>query len=473
MAKKITIADLNRVYSEIDINQFFNEDYCDYAIYRALQRIPNLLDGFAQTQRKIVYTMLDKDITKKTKVNDLGSLVSIHTKYHHGNMSIESTLTNLVPKYNNQVPLLKEDGSYGTRSDRAASASRYIESRLYKYSKTMFNEIDNKFFVTTQEVENVKIEPVSLIPILPMIFINGNSQIGVGYSCDVLPRKVETIIELFKDILTGKRTDIPAQIPPMIPLFKGTIESNGKGGWIFKGVVKENPKKDEVEILEVPPKYTRDKFIDVLEDLKTSGKIKSYSENINGDNFYVNVKLLDGWTKTRKNHEPDAAKRYNDLIELFSLTEATTENITLINTQNKIVKYDGIAPVIAEYLKYMLGIYKKRKEYLLVQLEREINIANERVRFIKYIIDETIIVKKKRQDEVVEQLLSNNFIKIDDSYNYLLRMPIHSMTLEKIKELEDEAAACLLRYTNLKNTTIANLWLDDINVFEEYYKKGE
>ena len=50
-------------------------------------------------------------------------------------------------------------------------------------------------------------------------------------------------------------------------------------------------------------------------------------------------------------------------------------------------------------------------------------------------MEEKIVVFKKSNDEVSEQLKDNDFKKIDDSYEYLLSMPIGSFTKEKLDKL--------------------------------------
>lgn len=461
---------LNEVYQSINLGDFYDTDYCDYAIYRALQRIPHLIDGFAQTQRKVIHTMIDKNIDKKNKVSDLAAIISLHTSYHHGSGSIESTITNLVPQYNNQVPLLREDGTYGNRSDRGAAASRYIETRLFKYSKVIFNSIDNSKFVNEQEVEGKKLEPVTMIPIVPLLLLNGQSQIGVGYASDILPRDVNIIVKILKDILSGKIKEIPTSIPPVAPLFKGTITPHEKGGWKYTGIVKEGNRSNSVHITEVPPNYTRDKYIAVLETLKNNRKIRSYVENINGDEFDIVIKMIPGWTKLKVT---DVEKRQKILIQMFKLESKQSENITVINTKDEIVRYNNIAEVFFEYIVYVLNIYKKRKQYLLDTMISDSAMNLEKIRFIKLVNDDIIILKNRKRVDIDQELTKHEFKEFDNSYDYLLNMRISNLTYEKIFELESIMQDTNNKIKILNQTGAAQIWLDDLKEFEKFLKKGE
>jgi len=462
-----SIEKMNEVKNSINLGEFYDKEYCDYAIYRAIQRIPSLIDGFAQTQRKVVYTMIDKNMMKKTKVSDLKSIVSLHTKYHHGDLSIESAITNLVPIYKNQVPLLKEDGTYGTRSEREASASRYIESRLYKYSKLLFNDIDNSLFVSEQYVEGQKIEPEFMIPILPLLLINGQSQIAVGFASDILPRKLETVIKTFKNILSGKPFNVNEINKPFFPLFNGDIEPNATGGWTLTGKITDLG-NGKLHITEVPPKYTRMAYIKILNTLKENNVIKSYSENIVGDTFDITVRLSD---KNDQKLLCETCK--SNLLKVFKLQENVSENLTVIDSQGKIKKFENIVEMIQEYAHFMISIYTKRKEYLINKLKNDSLENNEKIRFIHMINADQIIIRNRKQSDIFKDLEYHNFIKIDNKYDYLLNMRISTLTLERVIELEKIIEEDRKKMEELENTSPALLWLNDINEFMKAYKKGE
>ena len=69
--------------------------------------------------------------------------------------------------------------------------------------------------------------------------------------------------------------------------------------------------------------------------------------------------------------------------------------------------------------------------------------------------------------------LSTNLDKEDDqkSYSYLTGITIFALTEEERKKLEDEYAKKLDEFETYKNTTIQQIWLNELNEFEEAYKK--
>jgi DNA topoisomerase-2 len=92
----------------------------------------------------------------------------------------------------------------------------------------------------------------------------------------------------------------------------------------------------------------------------------------------------------------------------------------------------------------------------------DLKIIKNKLKFIKAIQDDVIIINKKNTKEVVEQLESNKFDKIDDSYSYLLDLKIHTLTSDKYSELKKKFDDLVSIYKELKETTIENLYLKDL-----------
>ena len=130
-------------------------------------------------------------------------------------------------------------------------------------------------------------------------------------------------------------------------------------------------------------------------------------------------------------------------------------------------------------------MYQKRKEYDINKLENEIKYLNAKMMFINYVIDEKIIVYKQPKASIIDSLRSFNFpfyestiileydegVEVTNQYNYLLNLPIHSFTLEKVQELEDEISKRDQELEILSNTSIKDMWIQELEAFEEQYKR--
>ncbi len=445
------------------IEDFFEEEYVVFANYRTTQRLPNH-DGLIETQRKIIYTFLNLNKVNKERTVTLSSDVMKYTHYNHGDKSVSTVINNLAASWQNNIPLLMEDGSFGYRSNNRAADPRYTQTRIRQYLKLLFNPIDNDNFVTKQfDGDGHEIEPLTLIPVLPLLAINGQHQIGVGFASKTLPRNPEEVITLIKNILEKKTKVIPNTLIPWYWSYKGKIEAVGDNNvsWNFSGLW-ERSKNNTIIVREVPMKFDREKYIKSLEDLKEAGKILSYKENINKNDFYIEIKV-DALT-----YKFTDAK----IVKLLTLEAQESEFINIINDQGEIVtEFENLGQYLYSFIKWRLGVYGQRKAFLIQEIIDDIIRLNAIIRFIRLVNDNVINIHKQTKANIEAQIIANKFEKIDESYNYLLSLKIYDLTEEKIQDYLDDITKKEKEKKALEDTTPAAMWLEDISAFEKVWKK--
>jgi DNA topoisomerase-2 len=143
----------------------------------------------------------------------------------------------------------------------------------------------------------------------------------------------------------------------------------------------------------------------------------------------------------------------------------------LYNRNGAIQKYETIEHILDEYFDVRLELYQKRKDYLLNELENQLKLISWKVKFILMVVEKKLEINNKKKSEIEGQLEKNKFPKIDDSYNYLLSMPIYNLTNEKIEELKKQETEKESEFNSLQEKTPDKLWLDDLTVLEEVYDK--
>lgn len=141
----------------------------------------------------------------------------------------------------------------------------------------------------------------------------------------------------------------------------------------------------------------------------------------------------------------------------------------------KINKYKSINDIINKFYDIRLTFYGKRREYLLKQYERELQILSDKVRFILEIIKKTLIVGNRKKAEIEKELETKKYVRIDNSYDHLLGMPIYTLTKEKVDELLKQKDEKQTQYDNLKKKSPEQLWIDDLtdllDCYNDYYEK--
>ena len=53
-------------------------------------------------------------------------------------------------------------------------------------------------------------------------------------------------------------------------------------------------------------------------------------------------------------------------------------------------------------------------------------------------------------------------LKVNGNYDYLLDMKIHSLTLEKINDLEEKVKKINIELVSLKETTTESMWISEL-----------
>lgn len=433
------------------ISEFFNKDYVDQASYDNLRKIASLVDGQKNASRKILYTVLEKNVKEKIKVSQLGSKVAEFAEYLHGSM--DGVIVNLGQDFpgSNNIPLLQKKGNFGTRFSQEASASRYI----YTYGTSEFFELfkkDDTPILKHQFFEGQQIEPMYYVPSLPILLVNGSEGVSSGFAQKILPRNPDVIKKYIISRLNGKST--PTDLVPHYNGFKGTIEQGENSAqWLIKGVLKVTG-INKVEITEVPIGYDLKSYIDVLDDLEDKKVIQGYRDKSEDDNFSFEVTVP---SKDLKSWSMD------ELMNKLKLIKKVTENYTVIDENNKIVVYDSAEEIIDHYIRVKLDSVAARKEHLKGCLEDEIRYDYSKYLFIKGIVDGTLIVAKRKKADIVKDLDKvKDILTKDDSYDYLLNMNIMSLTEERMTKLEQDIKMKKEELDALVKKTIQQLWMSDI-----------
>jgi hypothetical protein len=78
------------------------------------------------------------------------------------------------------------------------------------------------------------------------------------------------------------------------------------------------------------------------------------------------------------------------------------------------------------------------------------------------IINEELIIFKKKKEEITKKLHGLKFKTVDSSYDYLLRMEIYNLTSEKINEYETTQTKLNTDIQSLSTKTPKSLWEEDL-----------
>ena len=167
---------------------FVHTELKKHAIATNRRCIPNVIDGLKPSQRKILFVCFLRKLHTEIKVAQLGGAIAERSAYHHGEKSLMSAIVNMAQDFlgSNNINLLEPNGQFGTRltGGNDAASPRYIFTQLSKITRLIFPEVDDALYSHEYD-DGLQVEPEFYAPIIPMVFANGASGIGEGYSCSV------------------------------------------------------------------------------------------------------------------------------------------------------------------------------------------------------------------------------------------------------------------------------------------------
>lgn len=445
--------------TEKSISEFLSEEYKEFAMYVIEGRaIPSVIDGFKPTQRKIIHiaNQIWKTGNEKTlKVFQLSGKVASDCFYHHGDMSLSNAIITMAQRFKNNAPLLEEEGQFGSLRSPQAGAPRYIGTKLSENFKLIYKDFELLDF---KEEEGEVIEPNYFLPIVPTVLLNGSSGIAVGFASNILNRDIRSIIDACLKVLNGKNT---GEIKPSLNGFTGDYiqDSDNHKRWIIRGkFVRSNT--TTVKINELPPSMTYEKYEDILDKLVDDKVIVSYDDSCK-DNIDYTIKF------TRSDLEKLDDEK---LIKLLKLEESSTEIYSTLDEKGKLKIFDRTEDVIKYFVEFRLSYYNVRKQYLLDKMNRELKILSNRGKFIKAILDNKLLVNNVSKIEIIKGIEELKLEMVDDSYDYLLRMPIYSLTKEMFDKLKSDFLDKKVEIKKMEETDPKDMYVTDLTELKKKFK---
>ena len=467
---------LDYTKTDVTYEDFIHKGLIHFSNYDLERSIPNMMDGFKISQRKIMFACLKRNLTdKEIRVAQLASYVSEHSAYHHGEASLQGAIIGMAQNFtgSNNINLLKPNGQFGTLAfnGKDAAQPRYIHTLLTNLATCIFRKQDSCILKYLDD-DGLSIEPEHYIPIIPMLLVNGAIGIGTGFSTNIPSYDPLDIVDLLKRMLDGEDlNEEDDDIEPWYRGFKGEIRKIG-AKYHTIGVFKRlAPTK--IEVTELPIGYCT---FDFKGDLETAlDKIPDFKkyENYSNEN---NVKVTLHFTSKEAVDkfmviEANGFTKFENDFKLVNSKLLSTTNMYAFNHRGAITKYTSAFHMIRDFYGVRLDYYAKRKAFVLGQLQYDADVMANKIRFIKDVIAEKIYIHKIKKTELEEYLSKNKYLLHEDSYDYIIRIPIYNLTTDKVAELEAQMKKALECIEKLRNMSTEDIWLEELEEFEKLYAK--
>jgi DNA topoisomerase II len=442
------------VDNRVSYDDFIDNELVHFSKYDCDRSIPSV-DGLKVSQRKILFAAFQNfgsNSSKELKVAQFCGRVAELTHYHHGEGNLESTIVGMAQDFvgSNNINLLMPLGQFGSRRQggQDAAAARYIFTNLNEITCLIYRREDEPILEYLEE-DGARIEPRFYVPIIPMILVNGALGIGTGFSCTVLPYKVRAIISHIRSFLED---EMKLELKPFFKGFKGTVQK-GSDARHYSSIGVFSQEGTRLIIKELPIGMWTLSFKEHLEALVETGVVVAYIDLSTDVDILFDIRL-------------DKELSSEQIIKTFKLKKNHYEsNMYLFDLDDKLRKFNEPSEIIDYYIPIRLNYYQKRKDYLLAELARRILVARNKARYIESIIKGSINVFVKK-NILAARLKEEKFDYVDNSFNYLFKMPIDSLCEENAETLKKNLGTLLKEERILEETTIESMWLKELEELE-------
>jgi DNA topoisomerase-2 len=488
----------------VGITQFINYDLRLHSIYDLKRSVPSVMDGLKPGQRKIMYGSLKRNLKNEIKVAQLAGYISEKTAYHHGEQSLVQTIIGLAQDFvgANNINMLLPNGAFGTRllGGKDASAPRYIFTALNPITDKILHKDDNALLQYNED-DGQTVEPVSYVPTVPMVLVNGAEGIGTGYSTLVPQFNPEDIVKNLHLLMDGEEM---FEMEPWYKGWEGQVQKVGPGKYKMFGKI-EKLDANTLAITELPPKMWISNMKEfLLQGLAGTEKMQPWIKDFE-EKHGLNIRFI----VTLSDAEMAKAEKVG-LYEKFKLSSVINlTNMVLFDSQYRIKKYETVEEILKDFYWVRLEYYQKRKDHLAKQLENELARLSSQARFLKLVIDGKLVVSNKKRVMLIEELEKLNFPKFDkngnpvysktdpddithdetmleeedeeeefdedanvhkkgnviSSFDYLLGMAIWSLTRERYEKILQQKTKKEDELTQLLKLTSKDIWKNDLDNF--------
>lgn len=510
----------------------FERDSHGYKLEAISRQAACIVDGLLPVRRKVLAGANRRLTGKKDiKVFQLGGYVADNLHYHHGDASLNGTITGMAQSHMGTrfYPMLVPTGNAGSRHNDVVAAPRYLGVRRSPLAGAMFPK-DDVWTLPHVFEDGERAEPRWYVPVLPLAALETGGGPTEAYSPKTYGRRLEDVTRVVLAWIDGDQdlravseaissqlvgdVQVPAAaLSAAAGRFPLAVETRG-----FKGTVRPRPAgkaraliphyfgkytwdraTSTVTITETPPSMMTDTLMNTLNGPKMAEYIVQPAANESSDvDILVRVRFLPGKDIQVTDEYGD---EYTDAFEqFFHLYESTESRLVYYGQNGGVIIFPDYLTVVLYWVNLRVDQYVRRvrRERALAQLKQL--RAREILRFIPQAHAHDLA--KTRDDDhataelraagyrafgtaidrpgycTAEELLAENLDPAAGGYEYLLSIPQRGLTAravvhvqKQIDEYQKELDVCD-RLLAEQPTPCGSLWRAEICKLLETVRDG-
>jgi len=330
----------------------------------------------------------------------------------------------------------------------SAAAMRYTECKMSKVGEELLKDISKETVDFRPNYDDTRKEPIVLPSPVPQLLLNGSLGIAVGMATNIPPHNLSEVCDALIHLVDNPKStteDVCKFIQgpdfPTAGAIYGkkdiiTAYSQGKGPIVARGKaeIKEEDKKHQILITEIPYQTQKSSLVEQLAKLVQDKKIdgvKDIRDESDKDGLRIVLDLQKG---AYANKILNRLYKFTDLQKTFHL--------------NSLALVDGIQPRVLSLVDILNYFIAHRKEVITRRTKYDLERAKERGHILEGLhkclgkIDTVIKIIKSSQDrEDAKKNLMKKIKLTEIQANAILETKLSALAKLERKKIEDELKA--------------------------------
>lgn len=357
------------------IEDELRESYLTYAMSVIVSRaLPDVRDGLKPSQRRILVAMNDLNLgpgSHRVKCAKISGDTS--GNYHpHGEAVIYPTLVRMAQEWNMRHVLIDKQGNFGSIAGLPPAAMRYTEARLSAPAAMMLDDLKLDTVDFVPNYSETLTEPVVLPSRFPNLLVNGATGIAVGMATSIPPHNLREVcaaiirlidqpdvtIEELMELVPGPDFPTGGIICGRYGIRQGYLTGRSTIVIRARAKIEEVRNRSRIIIQEIPFQQFRDRVIERIAELVSTGKIKGISNIRDESDLKEPVRLV---VDVKQGHDPDVV--LNQLYEFSSLQDTfSIIFLALVDGKPRVLNFKEI---LHEFIRHRITVIRRRTQFLL------------------------------------------------------------------------------------------------------------
>jgi len=322
--------------------------------------------------------------------------------------------------------------------------------------------------------------------------VNGTQGIGTGWSTSIPPHNPLDVLQYIRAKLEGDESRILGKsIKPFVVGYRGKIEKTAQG-YVSCGSWREDT-KSTIVIDELPFRCWTASYKDTLLKMRDRGEISHIVENHTTSEVSFTVQMKAAYLRRLKQQQGRLEKAFKLRSNIL------TTNMHAFDALNDMQKFDSAESVADLYFPVRMELYRDRKSVMESEMKHSATKFRNKARFVQAVTsgDVDFVSGRKSKAEAEGELRSLGFataaeldvIRSDNvvaarrrdidfvaydpdqgdsasQFDYLLNMPLSSLTSDKIRELNKDASKKEEELAGVQSKSAEDLWISDLDRLE-------